>query len=207
MTQRIALTFDTEHSDRPTIPGGELRLLELLDRIGVRATFFLQGRWVEGYPSVARAIVEAGHLIGNHSHYHARMPLFTAGGFATDVRAAEVAIRSVTGRDPRPWFRFPFGTGANDPALRARLEALGYRHVGWDVDPNDWAVEATETSVAASLDAGIETAGDAAILLLHAWPTPTAGAVARLLPRLRDAGASFVTLDELEGEVRMSIPA
>ncbi len=207
MTQRIALTFDTEHQDRPCVAGGERRLLELLDRSGVRATFFLQGRWVEAYPEVARAIAEAGHRVANHSYYHVRMPLLSAEGFATDVRAADRAIREHVGVDPRPWFRFPFGTGANDPELRGRLEQAGYRHVGWDVDPRDWDIAATEDGIASALTLGLAEAPGDAIVLLHAWPTPTPGAVDRLLPRMRDAGATFVTIDELGDEVRATVPA
>ena len=54
----------------------------------VRATFFVQGRWAEAYPVLAAQLPVDGHLIGSHSFYHARMPLFSARGFAVDVRAA-----------------------------------------------------------------------------------------------------------------------
>jgi len=207
VTQRIALTFDAEHPDRPHDAGGERGLLDLLARSDIRATFFLQGRWVEAYPDVARAIAGAGHRIGHHSHYHVRMPLLTADGFAKDVRAAERAIREHVGVDPRPWLRFPFGAGANDPELRDRLDRAGYRHVGWDVDPQDWDTAATSDGIASALILGLGEAPGDAIVLLHAWPTPTAGAVERLLPRLRDAGATFVTIDELGDEVRATVPA
>jgi peptidoglycan-N-acetylglucosamine deacetylase len=206
VTQRIALTFDAEHPDRPHEAGGERRLLDVLARSDVRATFFLQGRWVEAYPDLARAIAEAGHRIGNHAHYHVRMPLLTPDGFAADVRDAERAIRKHVGVDPRPWLRFPFGAGANDPALRDRLDRAGYRHVGWDVDPQDWDTGATADGIASALTLGLGEAPGDAIVLLHAWPTPTAGAVERLLPRMRDTGATFVTIDELGDDVRATVP-
>ena len=58
MTMRVALTFDAEHPDRPNCaPGVPEALVELLGDRGVRATFFLQGRWVEAYPETARRIV------------------------------------------------------------------------------------------------------------------------------------------------------
>ena len=207
MQPRVALTFDTEHQDRPHPAGGEARVLEQLARAGIRATFFLQGRWVEAFPDTARSIAAAGHRIANHSYYHVRMPLLTAAGFARDVRAADAAIREHVGADPQPWFRLPFGAGANDPALHARLATLGYRHVGWDVDGMDWEPGLTETALAASLEVGVAASTDEAIVLLHAWPGPTAGALALALPRWRDAGATFVTVDELADEVRATIPA
>ena len=56
---RVALTFDAEHPDRPAPPGVAEQLLELLDRLGVPATFFVQGRWAEAFPVAARRIVAA----------------------------------------------------------------------------------------------------------------------------------------------------
>jgi DNA-binding transcriptional regulator YhcF (GntR family) len=64
---RVALTFDAEHPDRPTSTGVTERLLELLERLAVPATFFVQGRWAEACPGTARRIVEGGHAVGSHS--------------------------------------------------------------------------------------------------------------------------------------------
>src|SRR5712691_6141309 len=124
---RVALTFDAEHPDRPhSPPGNELRVLEVLARERLRASFFLQGRWVRAQPEVARRVGEEGHLVGNHSHYHARMRLLTAEGFRTDVLDAERAISEVVGVDPRPWFRLPFGSGNGSARLAGLLGELGY---------------------------------------------------------------------------------
>ena len=77
MAIRVALTFDAEHPDRPTraaTSGCSTRWLPA----ATRATFFVQGRWAEANPAVARRIARSGHLVGSHSFYHARMPLLTA---------------------------------------------------------------------------------------------------------------------------------
>ena len=111
MTFRVALTFDAEHPDRPTRDGVAESILAALERTDVRATFFIQGRWAEAYPETARLIPGGGHLVGNHSNFHARMPLFSEAGLASDVRESETTIRDVTTVDPRPWFRCPFGAG------------------------------------------------------------------------------------------------
>ncbi|HSS37005.1 MAG TPA: polysaccharide deacetylase family protein, partial [Patescibacteria group bacterium] len=92
---RIALTFDAEHPDRSRCrPGVQDEILEVLDRLAVRATFFIQGRWAEAYPGTAARIAAAGHLIGSHSYYHARLTLFSDAGLAADISAAETAIRA-----------------------------------------------------------------------------------------------------------------
>jgi peptidoglycan/xylan/chitin deacetylase (PgdA/CDA1 family) len=69
---RVALTFDAEHPDRPARSGNDLRLLDALARLDVRSTVFIQGRWAEAYPAVARRIATDGHLVGHHSHYRHR---------------------------------------------------------------------------------------------------------------------------------------
>ena len=196
MTFRVALTFDAEHPDRPTQPGVAESIVTTLEHSGVRATFFVQGRWAEAYPDTARLIPPAGHLVGNHSYYHARMPLFSPAGFATDVRAAETVIGDVLGVDPRPWFRCPFGAGHDDPQVVSALAGLGYREVGWDVVPFDW--ERPADQVEAGVVDGVTAAGDGTVVLLHTWPASTGAALPAILHRLADAGATFVRVDELD---------
>jgi len=191
------LTFDAEHPDRPNEPGVQERLLELLARERVPATFFLQGRWVEAYPQTAGLVVQAGHLIGSHSFYHARMPLFSDDGFDEDVRSAERALVEIVGVDPRPWFRCPFGEGADDPRVLARLDALGYRNIHWNVGPDDWDPARTPRRVEDTVVEEALAKGDGAVVLLHTWPSNMIAALPGLLARLSDGGAHFVRLDQL----------
>ena len=94
---RTALTFDAEHPDRRSTPGVQERLLDILDELDAEATFFIQGRWAEAYPDTAARIAKAGHLVGNHSHYHARMPQLNSKGLAWDIGTAEENIIAITG--------------------------------------------------------------------------------------------------------------
>ena len=194
---RVALTFDAEHPDRRNDGGGAWRVLDALDEAQLEATFFLQGRWVQAYPDLARRVATSGHQVGSHSHYHARMHLFHAAGFETDVRAAEAAIRQATRLDPRPWFRLPFGSGGRDPRLVARLGQLGYRHIGWHVEVKEWRARETTRSVAERTVHETLAHGDGAIVLLHTWPDPVGRALPGVIARLRDAGAAFVRVDRL----------
>jgi peptidoglycan/xylan/chitin deacetylase (PgdA/CDA1 family) len=197
MTFRVALTFDAEHPDRPHRIGGSERVLDRLDASGVTATFFIQGRWAEAFPELARSLADRGHLIGNHSFYHARMPLLSAPGLASDVRAAERAIVAATGVNPRPWFRCPFGAGSDDPTVRAGLARLGYREIGWDVEGFDWHIGRRGRGMAREMVAATVAHGDGAVLLLHPWTTATEHGLEPLIDGLRDAGATFVRLDAL----------
>ncbi|HTG48160.1 MAG TPA: polysaccharide deacetylase family protein [Actinomycetota bacterium] len=196
---RVALTFDAEHPDRPGCPPGNAeRIVETLAGRGVTATFFVQGRWAEAYPVTARRIAEDGHLIGHHSHYHARMPLLVPNGVPSDLADGAAAIEAATGRDPRPWFRCPFGAGHDDPDVQAALEELGYRDVGWHVELEDWEAHRTGEAITADGLRGTLEHGDGAVVLLHTWPAGTGDAVGPLVDGLREAGATFVTVADLE---------
>ena len=197
MVFRVALTFDAEHPDRPWRPGGTERVLEMLAARDCPASFFIQGRWAEAEPSVVRSIAGDGHLVGNHSHYHARMPSLTRAGLVADVRAAERVIRRLTGQDPRPWFRCPFGAGSGDPAIAAALQSIGYRDVGWDIDVADWRIAASGRGVARDVVTRTVAHGDAAVILLHPWTTTTGIALPAIIEKLRATGATFVRLDAL----------
>ena len=194
---RVALTFDAEHPDRPHRPGVQEEMLEVLRRRDVRATFFLQGRWVEAFPETARRVVADGHLVGSHSFYHARLPLLTDEGLAIDTRDAERAIRDIAGVDPRPWFRCPFFAGEEDPRILRMLGDLGYTLVPADVVLDDWDPERGSAEIAADAVQGCAMVGDGAIVLLHTWPPQALEALPEIVDSLRAAGASFIDVSAL----------
>lgn len=195
---RVALTLDAEHPDRAWCPPGNAeRVLDALRDDEARATVFVQGRWAEAYPALARRVGEDGHLVGHHSHFHARMPLLDDAGLAADVTEGAAAIVEHTGVDPRPWFRCPFGAGHDDPRVAEALAALGYRNVHWHVEAQDWEAWRTGDAIASDVVGGAVAFGDGAVVLLHTWPGGTGEAIGPILAGLRAAGASFVTIDEL----------
>jgi peptidoglycan/xylan/chitin deacetylase (PgdA/CDA1 family) len=202
---RVALTFDAELPDRPSGPGIDVGILDTLERLGVPATFFLQGRWAEAAPEVARRIATDGHLVGSHGHYHAEMPLLTDEGLDRDLRAAAEAILAATGADPRPWFRCPFGTGVDDPRVLGAIERGGYRHVGWDVSGEDWRPDRSAADVRDEVIAGSRRHGDGAVVLLHSWPDRTLAALEGIVVGLRASGVTLVRLDALDA-VTAGIP-
>jgi peptidoglycan-N-acetylglucosamine deacetylase len=196
---RVALTFDAEHPDRPHSPPRNAdRILDALHDASARATFFVQGRWAEAEPDTAGRIAREGHLVAHHSKYHARMTLLSDDGLATDVREGEEAIRHITGIDPRPWFRCPFGDGRDDRRVVDTLAGLGYRNVHWHVEAEDWEPARTAGDVARRTLDGIAEHGDGTVVLMHTWPATTGEALRDILARLARDDARFVSIDELE---------
>ncbi len=199
---RIALTFDAEHPDRPRCrPGVQDELLDALDRLAVRATFFIQGRWAEAYPRTARRIAETGHLVGSHGFYHVRLPLLSDAGLTEDIRSAHEAIVENAGVSPAPWFRCPFGAGHDDPRVIEALRDSGYRNVHWDVAAEDWEPDRTGATIEVQAASDALGKGDGAVILLHTWPEATLEAVESLVGRLRDGGAVLATVDELPADL------
>lgn len=196
---RVALTFDAEHPSRrgadARSPG---RILDALAAAGVRATFFVQGRWASAFPDLAQRIAADGHLVGNHSNSHAPMTLLSADGVRADVREAERRIIEHAGADPRPWFRCPFGAGEDDAAVREAVTGLGYRTVSWDLDSGDWREDATADSVRAAVVGRVDAGAGPLVVLFHTWPGATGAALPGVLAALADRGARFVTVDELD---------
>jgi len=196
MAFRVALTLDIEHADRPTRAGVTEDILSTLADRNVRATTFIQGRWAQAYPKLAVAVAEAGHLVGCHSHFHARMPMLSRRGLRSDVQSATRAIIDITGQDPRPWFRCPFGAIDSGTAVLDQLTSLGYRNIGWNVDSRDWASRGAN-GVARRVIDGVLAHGDGAIVLMHGWPSPNPKALPGIIDELKDRGAEFVTVDTL----------
>ena len=126
------------------------------------------------------------------------MPLFSVDGLREDLADAEAVIRGETGVDPHPWFRCPFGTGADDEGLITSLAELGYRHAGWHVEAYEWDEESTAEGVGEAVVRGTLAHGDGAVVLLHPWPDQVAPALPPIVAALRDAGATFVRLDDLD---------
>lgn len=127
----IALTFD----DGPN-PIYTKQILDILRNHDVKATFFLLGENAERYPDIAKSVVQAGHVIGNHTFGHATLGLRLPSEIETEIKQAEEIILNVTGVKP-VFFRPP--RGHRNPFLFQVTKKMGYVVVGWSVDPKDWS--------------------------------------------------------------------
>ena len=184
----IALTFD----DGPH-PENTPALLDILGGMGVEATFFVVGQYVERYPSLVSRIHEEGHLIGNHSFSHVKLPLFTGDRMITEIVHTGDVIEEYTGVRPR-YFRPPHGL--RDMRLWRLVKLLNMCAVMWTVMPWDWR-NSSEDAIIKKILGSLENGG---IITLHdggGRRTETLKAVKKLVPAIRQRGFAFVTIDRM----------
>ncbi len=188
----VALTFDAG-ANADGIP----KIVATLRAKGVPATFFLTGAWAKSFPAQALD-VGSQFAIANHSMTHPHFNELSDDAARSEVDQAGSVIRSASGVDPRPLFRFPFGE--RTAHSRALVNALGYVSIGWTVDTLGWqgtsggrTVESVEQRVLAGLQPG-------EIVLMHVGSHPTdrstldADALAAVIDEIRAAGYGFVTV-------------
>ncbi|MEN0074606.1 MAG: polysaccharide deacetylase family protein [Paracraurococcus sp.] len=174
----VALTFD----DGPD-PAVTPRVLDLLDRHGARASFFVLGHLAERHPGLVREIRARGHSVENHTHAH---PLsfgcWGPGAMRREIARAQAAIAAACGEAPR-FFRPP--AGIRNPLLDPVLWQAGLRLVTWTRRGYDTVCPRPER-VIARLATGLE-AGD--ILVLHDRPSPRGTPALAVLPALLETFA------------------
>lgn len=127
---QIALTYDDGPAERDT--GA---LLGVLATHGVRATFFMIGKFVRQRPEMARTVAAAGHLIGNHTMTHPLLLTRAPHVVRQQLRDCNAALEDALGT-PVQWFRPPHG-GRRPDILRSARE-LGLKTVMWNAMGYDW---------------------------------------------------------------------
>jgi peptidoglycan/xylan/chitin deacetylase (PgdA/CDA1 family) len=206
--RKLALTFD----DGPN-PAITPKLLELLDRHKARATFFVIGKHARECPDLLKETAARGHVIGNHTDAHPNLFWLKPDRITIELRCCNFSIIAATGAPPK-WFRPPFGF--RNPWVVPVARELNQRVVMWTLLPGDWRATSSEwliprmepiavhakRNAAAGSASGAAAMGD--ILCLHdgshrqlnADRLPTLAALEYWLPRWRDLGLEFVTIDE-----------
>ncbi|SDK16445.1 polysaccharide deacetylase family protein [Nonomuraea jiangxiensis] len=183
----VALTFD----DGPGRYTG--KLLDLLRKRDVRATFFVVGQMVaeDRGGRITRRIADEGHELGNHSWSHPSLPGLSHEQLEHQLRRTESIVLRLTGIRMR-MMRPPYGATDEKVAAEARREGLA--QIMWNVDTLDWRDRVA--SVVAKR-AGRATPGS--IVLLHDIHASTVDAVPEILDTLGKKGFTFVTVSELYG--------
>lgn len=191
----IALTFD----DGPNEPYTS-QILEYLDGEGIKATFFQVGACVERYPEISKKMMDAGHVIGNHSLSHLFRNYFTSLSFEHEIFANQDTLKQHLGRTPAlfrsPWlFRHPL--------LLKTLRSQGLQPVSGVFCH---ALEVFQPDARRIAKRAIAKAKPGGILIFHDGiegrggdRQQTVNAVKLTVAELKKRGYSFVTVDSLLG--------
>src|SRR5258707_9457385 len=129
-SKQLALTYDDGPNDPHT-----LRLLEVLARHRVQATFFLIGRYVRLRPEIVREIVQAGHIVGNHTLTHPLLTFNSETAIRQELSECRSALQDAIGKHSN-LSRPPFG--ARRPAVMRIAHELGLEPIMWNVTGYDW---------------------------------------------------------------------
>lgn len=202
--RKLAITFD----DGPN-PSMTPKFLDLLDRYKAAATFFVIGRYARECPDLVREISARGHAVGNHTESHRNLFWRSQTDIRVELRLCHKAITGILGAAPK-WFRPPWGY--RNPWVAAEARELNMRVVMWSLMPGDWRAPSDDwliheiQPISARADKAVEapdSGGRGDILCLHdgdhrkqdADRSHTLAALAYWLPRWRDLGLQFVTIE------------
>ena len=111
------------------------QILDILKKYDVKVTFFMTGGWVEAYPEDVKAILAAGHDLGNHSENHKNMSQLSDEQIKEELMKVHTKVQELTGYEMF-LFRPPYGDYDNHVITGAAK--CGYLTVQWDVDSLDW---------------------------------------------------------------------
>jgi peptidoglycan/xylan/chitin deacetylase (PgdA/CDA1 family) len=192
-TKQLALTYDDGPNDPHT-----LRLLEVLAKHEVRATFFLIGRYVRQRPEIAREIAQAGHVVGNHTFSHPLLVFKSAAEIRQELSDSRSALQEAVG-EHSILFRPPFG--GRRPAVLRIARQMGFELIMWNVTGFDW--NAPPSGVIEQKVSKQIRGGD--VILLHdgghkqmgADRSQTVLATGRLIERYKGEGCEFATIPQM----------
>ncbi len=187
--QQISLTFD----DGPH-PEFTPRLLDILRRENIKATFFCIGHKMEEHPELIRQLHEEGHLIGNHTYSHSKyIDLNSINTFAEEITKTSKLIHQLIGHTPR-FFRPPYGIV--NPRVAGGIKKAGVLSIGWSIRSFDTVNQQTD-SVVRKVTRKLNS-GD--ILLFHDHLEWSSEILEKFLKELRETEFKIVPLDELINE-------
>lgn len=185
--KKVALSFDAAWGNEDT-----QKILEILAKHNVHATFFMTGGWVDSYPEDVKAILAGGHDLGNHSENHKNMSQISNEDKEQELMKVHEKVKNLTGYEMF-LFRPPYGDYDNDVIKTATK--CGYYPIQWDVDSLDWkdyGVDSIVNTVCSN-----KHLGNGSIILCHNGAKFTADALDTLITNLKGQGYEIVPISEL----------
>jgi hypothetical protein len=178
------------------VRGNEWRLRNQVSAGDPHLTSFLTGALTTASPTRFRALATR-HPLGNHTATHPELTTLSDTAVRNQFISAHEPIRTVTCREPRPWFRFPYG--AREARAISRANRQNYGSVRWTVDTLGWMGTSGRQSVTTVRNRELANLVPRAIVLMHLGTnpsdgsTPDADALASIIASVKAPGSTFVT--------------
>ena len=185
--KKVALSFDAAWGNEDT-----QRILEILAKHNIHVTFFATGGWVESYPDDVKAILNAGHDLGNHSENHKNMSQLSNDEKEQEIMKVHDKVKNLTGYEMF-LFRPPYGDYDNDVIKTATK--CGYYPIQRDVDSLDWKDYGVDSII--STVCTNKHLGNGSIILCHNGAKYTADALDTLITNIKGQGYEIVPVSEL----------
>ncbi|MCW2278441.1 polysaccharide deacetylase family protein [Heliophilum fasciatum] len=182
--RRISLTFDMGYERAGATP----RILDILDRHQVKATFFLTGHWVDTQPELLNQIAQKGHIIGNHTRNHPDLTNITPDQRAEEILSLHRKIEQTANYSPR-YLRPPEGRFSRESLNACRN--LGYQTVFWSISAVDWLPTANAQEIH---DTVLGQLHPGAIILLHGNAQAVVDQLESLIVDIKARNYQFVPL-------------
>ena len=185
-----AISFDAAWGNEDT-----QTLIDILNKYGIHATFFVVGSWVEKYPESVKALSDNGNEVMNHSSSHAHFSQLTAEQIKADITSCNDRIAAITGTPPT-LFRCPYGE--YDDHVITAVREMGMEPIQWDVDSLDWkGISAAEITQRV-----LQRVKPGSIVLFHNAAEHTPEALPEILEALIADGYTIVPISQilLEGD-------
>ncbi|PKM93691.1 MAG: delta-lactam-biosynthetic de-N-acetylase [Firmicutes bacterium HGW-Firmicutes-1] len=186
----IYLTFDAGYEN-----GYTQKLLDVLKKQEVPATFFLVGHYLKTNPELVKRIVDEGHIIGNHTCSHPDMTKLSPEEFNEELQGFEVLYKEITGENLVKFYRPP--AGRYSEANLKTAQELGYKTIFWSVAYVDWDNDKQPT-IEDALSKVLPKVHPGAIVLLHSNSKTNSEILDALISSWKDKGYTFKSLDQIE---------
>ncbi len=179
----VALTFD----DGPGYNNASDQILDVLEKYGAKATFFMVGRNAADHPKNLKRKIALGCELGNHTQTHEH---YGSNVTRSDIKKCTNSIKNACGQKPT-CFRSPGGSTTS--LIRDECKKEGFPLYFWSIDTLDWKYRNADHVY----NAVMNNVKDGDIVLMHELYYSTADAVERIVPELIKRGYKLVTCEEL----------
>ena len=184
---KISISFDAAWGNDDTS-----RILEILAKHNVHATFFMTGGWVDSYPDMVKEICSRGHDLGNHSHNHKQMSKLSASEQKDEIMYVTDKVKELTGYNVF-LFRPPYGD--YNSTLINTVYGCNHYPIQWNIDSLDWRDYGVENIIKTVTNH--KALGNGSIILMHNGAKYTAKALGTVIETLQSQGYTFIPISEM----------